>query len=81
MKYSFTERFIRSYRDFPADIQKKFDKQLGHLLINLKHPSLHTKKYDETTGIWQARVDRSIRFYFLIENGIYVLLDISKHKK
>ena len=81
MKYSLTERFIQSYRDFPSDIQKKFDKQLGHLLSNLKHPSLHAKKYDEVRGIWQGRVDRNIRFYFLIEDDVYILLDISKHKK
>lgn len=81
MKYSFTSRFIRSYHRFPQNIQKKFDKQLSHLLRDLKHPSLRAKKFNEATGIWQARVDQSIRFYFLIEQDTYILLDIKSHTK
>lgn len=57
MKYSFSRKFIKSYRNFPENIQNKFDKQLKYLLQNLKHPSLKSKKYNETLGIWQARVD------------------------
>ena len=39
-------------------------RQVGALLAdNLQHPSLHAKKYDESTGLWQARVNRSWRFY------------------
>lgn len=81
MKYSFTARFKRSYNKFPQNIQLKFDKQLEYLLENINHPSLHCKKYHETFGIWQGRVDRNIRFYFQIQNDIYILLDISHHAK
>lgn len=81
MKYSFTTKFIRSFGKFPKTIQEKFEKQLAYLLEDLKHPSLHAKKYDEEKGIWQARVDRSVRFYFLIENDNYILLDIQHHAK
>lgn len=81
MKYSFTSKFIRSYRKFPLSTQEKFDKQLKYLLSDIKYPSLHAKKYDETTGVWQARVDRSIRFYFLIADEMYILLDIQHHPK
>ncbi len=81
MIYSFTPRFQHSYHSFDKTIQKKFDKQLAYLLNNLTHPSLHAKKFDETRGIWQARVARGIRFYFLIEHDTYILLDITKHAK
>ena len=81
MKYSFTSKFIRSYRKFPVSTQVKFDKQLKHLLSDINYPSLHAKKYDEATGVWQARVDRSIRFYFLIEEETYIFLDIQHHAK
>ncbi len=81
MIYTFTPRFVRSYRAFETNVQKKFDKQLAYLLVNLTHSSLHAKKFDEARGIWQARVDRSIRFYFLIERNTYILLDITKHTK
>ena len=81
MKYSFTTRFIHSYKTFSIPIQKKFDKQLKYLLTNLKHPSLKAKKFDETFSIWQARVDRGVRFYFLIKKDTYILLDIKHHAK
>lgn len=81
MKYSFTSRFIRSYHTFPVNIQKKFNKQLKYLLDNLKHPSLRTKKFDKEKGIWQSRVDKGIRFYFLIEGDTYIILDIQHHSK
>lgn len=81
MKYSLSKRFTRSFAGFPEIIQRKFEKQLIHLLANIKHPSLHAKKFDESLGIWQARIDRNVRFYFLVEEDTYILLDIQKHAK
>jgi len=54
----------------------KFDKQLGYLLKNIKHPSLHAKKYDESEDVWQARIDQNIRFYFIISDDVYILLNL-----
>ena len=48
---------------------------------NLHHPSLRAKKYDETKDRWQARVNRNWRFYFIIEDDVYVILDIVPHPK
>jgi mRNA-degrading endonuclease RelE of RelBE toxin-antitoxin system len=79
MKYSFTERLAEHLESFSGPIQNKFWKQLNFLLHDLRHPSLQAKKYDETRGIWQARVDQKIRFYFLIEDDTYVLLNIKRH--
>lgn len=59
MRHEFTLKFTKSYHSFSGDIQLKFDKQLGYLLKNIKHPSLHAKKFDEAEGIWQARVDKN----------------------
>ncbi len=81
MKYEFTFKFIRSYRLFSKSVQLKFDKQLGYLILDIKHPSLHAKKYSESEGIWQARVDKNIRFYFIIKNDMYILLNIKNHPK
>ena len=63
-------RFKENLLKFPRSIQEKFYKQVEFLLHNIRHPSLRAKKYDETKDIWQARVDVSVRFYFLITNGI-----------
>lgn len=81
MKYRFSENFTADLGSFPEAIQKKFWKQLKFLLSDIRHPSLRAKKYNETNDVWQARVDQNIRFYFLIENNTYVLLDIKNHPK
>ena len=81
MKLSFTEKFIERYRSLPKEIQKKIDKQIDHLSQNLRYPSLRSKKYDEKRGVWQARVNRYYRFYFLIKDDTYILLEIKPHPK
>jgi len=79
MKRQLTDRFLRSFRAAPPAVQKAFDKQSRLLLENLNHPSLHAKKYDESRGLWQARVNRSWRFYFNIVGDSYVIRDIIPH--
>jgi hypothetical protein len=54
---------------------------LALLVGNLRHPSLHTKKYDEANDIWQERVTRDWRFYFRIVGDVYDLIDIMPHPK
>jgi plasmid maintenance system killer protein len=51
------------------------------LADNLQHPSLHAKKYDESQGVWQARINKAWRFYFLIENDTYIIVRIIPHPK
>jgi hypothetical protein len=51
------------------------------LLQNLRHPSLHAKKYDEGKDRWQARVNQDWRFYFVIQDDTYILQDITRHPK
>jgi mRNA-degrading endonuclease RelE of RelBE toxin-antitoxin system len=81
MRALYTERFLKSYAQSPAEVQKAFDKQIQSLLSNLRHPSLRAKKYDEARDIWQARVTRGWRFYFTIEGDTYHILEIKPHPK
>lgn len=81
MKLRFTQKADRHYADLPVPIRKALRKQLGFLLLNLGHPSLHAKKYSESLDIWQGRVTRGWRFYFKIENDEYVVLSILPHAK
>jgi mRNA interferase RelE/StbE len=81
MQIFYTERFRKSYEEAPAAVRKQCDKQLALLAQDLRHPSLRAKKYDETRGVWQARVNRGWRFYFLIAEDTYYLLDIMAHPK
>ncbi len=77
----YTERFERQYAGLPAQVRVKVDKQIAFLLEDLRHPSLHAKKYDEAQDIWQARVDRKYRFYFQIQGDTYFLLTVIPHPK
>jgi len=81
MKIRYTPKFKTRLREFQLDIRAKFYKQARYLLKDLRHPSLRAKKYDSAEDIWQARVNGGIRFYFLIVNDTYILLDIRKHSE
>ncbi len=81
MKVVSSQGFDHALTKAPSEIQKTFWKQLNHLSQNIRHPSLHAKKYDESNDIWQARVNQSWRFYFSITNDVIRLHDITKHPK
>ena len=81
MRAAFSQHFVRQYAALPEDRKARFDKQLGFLLANLRHPSLRAKKYDEAHHVWQARVDDDYRFYFKIEGDTYQILSIISHPK
>jgi len=74
-------RVVDQLRDAPESVRKAFFKQIRFLADDIQHPSLRAKKYDESRGIWQARVNRDWRFYFLIENDTYIVLDVIRHPK
>ncbi|MDP2951340.1 MAG: hypothetical protein Q8N55_03070 [bacterium] len=81
MKLKYAPKFKDNFCQFPENIKRTFYQKVAYLLKDLRYPSLHAKKYDEAKGIWQARVNRDIRFYFLIQDDVYVLLDIKHHPK
>jgi mRNA interferase RelE/StbE len=80
MKWQHTERSRGDYRAAPLDVQKAFDKQARLLSQDLRHPSLRAKKY-EGGDVWQARVNRNWRFYFVIDGNVYVIVAIVPHPK
>jgi mRNA-degrading endonuclease RelE of RelBE toxin-antitoxin system len=81
MKAVLSDRAIESLSDAPPNVRRAFEKQLRLLLSNLQHPSLHAKKYDESKGLWQARVSQTWRFYFTIINDTYRIEDVMAHPK
>jgi len=74
-------RVIEALRAAPESVRKAFFKQIGFLAGDLWHPSLHAKKYDEANDIWQARISRGWRFYFIIQGDTYIILDVIPHPK
>jgi mRNA-degrading endonuclease RelE of RelBE toxin-antitoxin system len=81
MKADYSERAGKSLHGLPPDVRKALFKQVKLLEHNLRHPSLRAKKYDEGEDLWQARVNRDWRFYFLIRNDVYYIVDIIPHPK
>jgi len=74
-------RVVAALNLAPANVMKAFYKQVRFLAANLHHPSLHAKKYDEAQDMWQARVNRDWRFYFIITGDTCVVLDVIPHPK
>ena len=61
MNLRYHPRIAEQLADAPPSVRKAFDKQVGLLAENLRHPSLRAKKYDEANDIWQARVTHCVR--------------------
>ncbi len=81
MKLRFTAKADKDYAAAPLQVRKALGKQLSFLLANLRHPSLHAKKYSEGEDLWQGRVTRDWRFYFKIDGDEYIILSIIPHPK
>lgn len=80
MHIFYTPQFKRALGEFDKTVERKLAKQLRFLIASIQHPSLRAKKYDATTGLWQARVDKQIRFYFRIRGDTYVMYDMYRHE-
>jgi len=59
MKVDYLPRALKALEDAPDQVRKAFFKQATLLEQNLLHPSLHAKKYDERSDLWQARVNQA----------------------
>jgi mRNA interferase RelE/StbE len=81
MKVVLSDRAIEALKKAVPAVRRAFEKQLRLLENNLQHPSLRAKKYDESQDLWQARVNRNWRFYFMIRKDTYVVLDVIPHPK
>jgi hypothetical protein len=51
MRLRFTEKADKYYARLPIAVRKAFGKQLHFLLANLRHLSLHAKKYSEALDV------------------------------
>jgi len=76
-----SNRAANAVADAPVPVRTAFYKQLRFLASDLNHPSLRAKKYDESNDVWQARVNKSWRFYFTIEGGTCFITDVIPHPK
>jgi mRNA interferase RelE/StbE len=64
MRLVIPQPFKRELATKPADLQGAILRAVNQLGQNPRHPGLRTHRVRGTTGIWQARVDRSNRVTF-----------------
>ena len=81
MKVTLSQTVLEALAEAPAPVQKAFIKQLTFLIRNLTHPSLHAKKYDAASDLWQARINDDWRFYFKIVGDEYRIFKLIPHPK
>jgi len=81
MKLRFTRKAVRDYEALSLKLQEPVDKQSTALLKDIRYPSLNAKKYDNKRDLWQLRISRDYRLYFLIDSDTYVIITIKKHPK
>ena len=81
MKADYSKHAGEILLGLPPDVRRAFFKQMKFLEQNLRHPSLRAKKYGESQDLWQARVNKDWRFYFLIQDDIYYIVNIIPHPK
>lgn len=79
MKFLFTKRFKAAYKKLTAGIKNKFSKQIELMQSDFLHPSLHTKKIQGASNIWEARIDYQYRFTFNKEGDTIILRNIGNH--
>jgi hypothetical protein len=69
MRVRLARRATRDFESLSPALQSRVRKQLDLLRVNLRHPSLRAKKYDERRDI------------FTIEGDTYRILSIIPHPK
>jgi mRNA-degrading endonuclease RelE of RelBE toxin-antitoxin system len=81
MQIKLNKKADKQYDKLPKNIQKKVDKQFSYLLQDFRHSSLKAKLYRGTNNLWQARIDKSYRFYFYIVDPHYIVVALINHPK
>ena len=86
MKVLRAEPFKRDFQKLSDLIKRRTEAALWLLTSNPHHPSLRVKKvrgeilkgYD---NIFEGRITRDYRFFFLIETDAYILLRCGRHEE
>jgi len=79
MHFEATKRFIRDYRSLPSDIQEQVKKTLKLLQESPSHPSLHHKKMQGYSDIYEARITYRHRLTYQRIGGVGYLRRVGPH--
>jgi mRNA interferase RelE/StbE len=78
MKIRRPASFLKDYRNLPAEVQARVDKQLLRVAENPRHPSLRMKKL-KGTEIFELRITRGYRLTLKIQKEFLVLRRVGTH--
>ena len=86
MKFVRTYPFKRDFQRLPEAIKRRTEAALRLLFSNPHHPSLRIKKVKGEvlkgySNIFEGRITRDYRFFFLIETDAYILLRCGRHEE
>ncbi len=79
-----TKAFKKDYKALTDEIKKRAKKQLKILTQNPRHPSLQIKKTKGVvmkgySNVFEGRITKNYRFFFLIEGDCFILLRCGTH--
>lgn len=80
MTIHFNRPFVKQYRQLPALVRQKIDKQIQQLMRDPHHPSLRVKKMINYPHIWEARVDGQYRMTFELHDTIIQMRKVGTHE-
>ncbi len=79
MRIARTETFKEAWAHLGERQKALARKTVTHLMEDMRYPALRVKKMKGTDFIWEARVSRSVRITFQIEDDIIILRNIGAH--
>lgn len=80
MKIVFTKRFQKAYRKLPQAVQKKTNRRLKAVALDIRHPGVKAKTMTGVGDIWEGRVNGSYRFTFTVEGNRIVMRTVGTHE-
>lgn len=79
MEFIFTDRFKKSYKQLPRDVQKALQKKLDLMSKDPHHRSLRTKKVQGTDKIFECTITMAIRLTWQYQGESILLRVIGPH--
>lgn len=79
MNFIETETFKKAYRSLSEEAKNQVKKTLRLMAVNIRYPSLHTKRIKGTKDIWKVRVSLDYRLTFQIIQDYFILRNVGRH--
>ncbi len=84
MQLLWTKQFKKDYKSLPEKIKKSIKKQFRIMAQDSCHPSLQIKKTKGVvlkgySNVFEGRITKNYRPFFLIESGPFILLRCGTH--